>query len=249
MSKKHVPLPLPDEIRSTMVKKCNVITHFPVRTVYPPLLGSYQNIMLTPESILKILLTPSSQVEEVLYDGTIIPLDETSYNVVHNPDDPKVKELAKKYDEFTRQNIHGDIRDTTMHKLKNHTAPLPRNHYLYSIKENYKEEEITPREEAEKRNVELREKILAADEVQGNPPKDTNLPVLNTETGEVDNRQIPSREPSEPTEEFKDAVLLGLPENDFGSADGVSDEVQEDAEAMAKRNSDRNKYKGRYMLR
>lgn len=260
MSDEHVPLPLPDVVRSTMVKRVNVIAQFPVRTVYPNIYGSYVNIMLPPDVILKILLA-KGQVEEVLFDGTIVPLDFSNYNVVHNPDDFKVKERAKEYRQEATATKYGDIRDVTMYKLKNHTASLPRSHYLYNLKEECPVVDLEPHEEAERRNMERIERIVKRDSMGENPYKFNDLPTLDTETGQVSNRKITPVKPEEPTmtdDELLDTyerydIDLDGPELYFlrmkGGNGGDGPKNESEAEERFLHQKNRFKHKGRYLLR
>ena len=76
----------PKIVRDTMVKKVNVIAMIPVRTTYPPIYGTYKGVAMTPANILKCLLH-KAKVEEILSDGSILPLDFHNYNTLNNPED------------------------------------------------------------------------------------------------------------------------------------------------------------------
>lgn len=170
----------PEIIRNTMVKKVNVIAQIPIRTVYPPIYGSYHGIMMSPSVIFKCI-AHKAIVEEILPDGSTIRLDATNYNTVNDPSSEKVKQAVLENRKSAVLNRREDTRDITMKKLQNHTAPLPESHYLYNIKEKCDSEELMSSETAteyDKSYVEAQ-----AETSQTEPERD--LPVADTETGEI----------------------------------------------------------------
>lgn len=62
----------------SMTKKVNVTTTIPVRTVTPPLSGTYKGIIMTTGDILKCI-SRKAIVDEILLDGTTIRLTHANY--------------------------------------------------------------------------------------------------------------------------------------------------------------------------
>ena len=128
-----------DIIRQTMVKKVNIIASRPVRTMYPPIYGTYEGVSMSPANILKCLLH-KAHVEEVLSDGSTVVLNMNNYNKVNEPavvpPQPKL--------EYRRTAVD----PPTMDQLKNKTANLPPSHFLYDIKTEVDSEAPMSSEEA-----------------------------------------------------------------------------------------------------
>ena len=61
-----------------MTKRVNVVTRIAVRTVNPPISGSYKNIIMSTSDILKCLSKRAS-VEEILPDGSTVKLNMKNY--------------------------------------------------------------------------------------------------------------------------------------------------------------------------
>ena len=170
----------PEIIRNTMIKKVNVIAQIPVRTVYPPIYGTYKGILMSPSTIFKCI-THKAVVEEVLSDGSTIRLDATNYNTINDPEDTKVKAAVLENRKSAVLNRREDTRDITMKKLETHTAPLPESHYLYNIKTKCDSEEAMDPNVAEtldKNYVETH-----AEESVTEPERD--MTSVDTETGET----------------------------------------------------------------
>ena len=170
----------PEIIRNTMVKKVNVIAQIPIRSVYPPIYGSYSGIMMSPSVIFKCI-AHKAVVEEILPDGSTIRLNANNYNTINDPSDERVKQMVLENRKSAVLNRREDTRDITMKKLQAHTAPLPESHYLYNIKDKCDSKEAMTAEEA----TELDKKYVETqvDKSQQEPERD--LPVADTETGEV----------------------------------------------------------------
>lgn len=168
----------PEIIRRTMVKKVNVIAQIPVRTVYPPIYGTYKGIMMSPANILKCI-THKAVVEEVLEDGSTVRLDTSNYNTINVPDKEKSVTLENRKSAIMGPKTEADAKGITMKKIVNHTAPIPNGHFLYNVKDTCDIEEPISQIEAEKldadRNAELLEETT---------PPERDLPVTDADSGE-----------------------------------------------------------------
>lgn len=168
-----------DEIvRSTMVKKVNVIAQIPIRNVYPPIYGTYKGISMSPANILKCLMHKAI-VEEVLADGSTVKLTTKNYNTVNTPVEVKEPKLENRRSGVLNQ--RNDTRNLTMKQLETHTAPLPESHYLYHIKEECNSEAPMDSAESEQLDKDYVEKQVqeATDGVS------RDMPTVDTETGET----------------------------------------------------------------
>lgn len=129
-----------DVTRQTMVKRVNVIAPLPVRTLYPPMYGTYEGIFMSPANILKCLIH-KARVEEILEDGSTIELNMSNYNTVNTPVtvvEPKLESRRTAVD------------PPTMNEIKTKTANLPTSHFLYDVKtENLSEDPVTPDDQKE----------------------------------------------------------------------------------------------------
>ena len=170
----------PEIIRNTMVKKVNIVAQIPIRTVYPPIYGTYHGVMMSPAIILKCILHKAI-VEEILPNGDTIRLTVKNYNTINNPESEEVKQAVLENRKSAVLNRREDTRDITMKKLLTHTAPLPESHYLYNIKEKCDSEEMMTREVADELDTRYVEN--QAEKSVKEPERD--LPVIDTETGEV----------------------------------------------------------------
>lgn len=170
----------PEITRSTMVKKVNVIAQIPIRTVYPPIYGSYSGIMMSPSTIFKCILH-KAVVEEILSDGSTIRLNATNYNTVNDPSDERVKQMVLENRKSAVLNRREDTRDITMKKLQTHTAPLPESHYLYNIKDKCDSKEAMDRETA----AELDERYVNTQSEKSQTDPERELPVVDTESGDI----------------------------------------------------------------
>lgn len=170
----------PEITRNTMVKKVNIIAQIPIRTVYPPIYGSYSGVMMSPSVILKCILH-KAVVEEILPDGSTIRLNATNYNTVNDPSDEKVKQMVLENRKSAVLNRREDTRDITMKKLQTHTAPLPESHYLYNIKDKCDSEEAMDRQTA----AELDKRYVNTKAEQSEAEPERELPVVDTETGDI----------------------------------------------------------------
>lgn len=170
----------PEIIRNTMVKKVNVIAQIPIRTVYPPIYGSYSGIMMSPSVIFKCILHKAI-VEEILSDGSTIRLNATNYNTVNDPSDERVKQMVLENRKSAVLNRREDTRDITMKKLQTHTAPLPESHYLYNIKEKCDSQEAMDGETA----AEYDKTYVDTQSEKSQTEPERELPVVDTETGDV----------------------------------------------------------------
>lgn len=166
-------------IRNTMVKKVNVIAQIPIRNVYPPIYGTYKGIYMSPANILKCLMH-KAVVEEVLEDGSIVPLNTKNYNTVNKPVVVVEPKLENRKSAVTEQ--RDDVRNITMKKLETHTAPLPESHYLYNIKDKCESE--TPMSNTEA--TELDEKYVnnLAEKNETTPERELPTVEFDEETGE-----------------------------------------------------------------
>lgn len=128
-----------DEIlRKTMVKKVNVVARLPVRTVYPPMYGTYEGIMMSPANILKCLIH-KAYVEEILEDGSTLELNMQNYNTINKPvvkKEPRLESRRKATDPITYDEI------------KSKTAPIPPSHFLYDVKDENDSEDAMDKYEA-----------------------------------------------------------------------------------------------------
>ena len=155
----------PEITRNTMVKKVNIIARLPVRTLYPPIHGTYECINLSPTNILKCLLH-KAYVEEVLEDGSTLELNMQNYNTVNKP--------AAKKPEPKLENRKSAVFDPvpTMDQLRNKTANIPQSHFLYDIKKESDSEELMDSHEAaknDKKAVEAEIKVSTTDPVRDLP--------------------------------------------------------------------------------
>lgn len=141
-----------DIIQSTMVKKVNVIARYPVRTLIPPMYGTYEGIMMSPANILKCLLH-KAYVEEVLEDGSTLELNMHNYNTANKPK----KEVEHKLENRRMAYL------PTMEQLKNKTANLPPSHFLYDIKTENDSKPPVTKEESEKtgKRMETQESVIS----------------------------------------------------------------------------------------
>lgn len=160
-----------DIIRQTMVKKVNIIARLPVRTIYPPIYGTYEGISMSPANILKCILH-KAHVEEVLEDGSTIELTTENYNKVNRP---MVKEkVVEPKLEYRRTAVD----PPTMDQLKTKTANLPSNHFLYDIKTETDSEDLMNAEDAKALDMECAKKEAA---VSTHEPK-RDLPIAEDES-------------------------------------------------------------------
>lgn len=155
----------PEITRNTMVKKVNIIARLPVRTLYPPIHGTYEGINMSPANILKCLLH-KAYVEEVLEDGSTLELNMQNYNTVNKP--------AVKKPEPKLENRKSAVLDPvpTMDQLRNKTANIPQSHFLYDIKKENDSEELMDSHEAaknDKKAVEAEIKVSTTDPVRDLP--------------------------------------------------------------------------------
>lgn len=158
-----------DIIRQTMVKKVNVIAPIPVRTLYPPMYGTYEGIHMSPANILKCLIH-KARVEEILEDGSTIELNMTNYNTVNKPAviiEPKL------------ENRRTAVDPPTMNDIKNKTTNLPTSHFLYDIKtENISEDPITPDDQKE-----IDDKMSSQEAAISTHDKQHDMPIAEESSG------------------------------------------------------------------
>lgn len=170
----------PEIIRNTMLKKVNIIAQIPIRTVYPPIYGTYKGVVMSPSVILKCIMHKAI-VEEVLSNGETIRLNAKNYNTINDPETEEVKKAILENRESAVIGRREDTRDITMKKLVNHTAPLPESHFLYNIKETCNSAERMDHSEAERLDAayvdrQSNESITA-------PERD--MSTIDSESGEV----------------------------------------------------------------
>lgn len=183
-------------IQSTMVKKVNVIARIPVRTLTPILHGTYLGITMSVANICKCL-TFRAIVEEILPDGSVIFLDMNNYNKINRLEDPEVQ---KKIEEYRRSAVMGTKAQAymTSSNIINHTAPLPRNHYLYSTKEKCDSDGFADSMDA---MDQYKAQLKADAEESTTPPVRPGFPVVNTATQEVKQSETPVPEEGEEVSE------------------------------------------------
>ena len=141
-----------DIVHSTMLKKVNVIARYHVRTLIPPMYGTYEGIMMSPANILKCLLH-KAYVEEILEDGSTLELNMHNYNTVNKPKKTVEHRLESRRMAYT----------PTMEQLKNKTANLPPSHFLYDIKTENDSKPPVTKEESEKtgKKMEAQESVIS----------------------------------------------------------------------------------------
>ena len=157
-----------DIIRQTMVKKVNIIARLPVRTMYPPIYGTYEGISMSPANILKCILH-KAYVEEVLEDGSTVELTIENYNKVNYPV-AKEEVVEQHKPEYRRTAVD----PPTMDQLRSKTANLPSNHFLYDIKTENDLEDLMSAEDAK---VLDKESVMKEAAVSTHEPK-RNLPIV-----------------------------------------------------------------------
>lgn len=170
----------PEIVRNTMLKKVNIVAQIPIRTVYPPIYGTYSGIVMSPSTILKCL-THKAYVEEILPDGSTVKLTMKNYNSVNSPQPESENKAELENRKSAVINRREDTRDITMKKIQTHTAPIPESHYLYSIKDKCDSEEAISEEESVKLDNAFTEK---QSEQSTNEPS-RELSSVDTETGEI----------------------------------------------------------------
>lgn len=179
----------PDIAKQTMVKKVNIIAQIPIRTVYPTIYGTYKGIYMSPVNILKCLMF-KAKITEILPDGSELPLNMYNYNTINNPEDKAVQKAVLEYRRAAVDLDRPiDTRDLNMEMLENHTAPIPRGHYLYNIKTECHSDNVPTQIQADLTDIE-RER-LAMEETEN--PLQLGLPTIDIETGEV----VPAKELSD----------------------------------------------------
>lgn len=74
-----------------MTKIVNINARFPVKSIVPPIYGTLKNVEMSTSNILKCLIRHAI-IEEVLPDGTIIPIDYKNYYTDNSKGHEVVKE-------------------------------------------------------------------------------------------------------------------------------------------------------------
>lgn len=170
----------PEIIRNTILKKVNIIAQIPIRTVYPPIYGTYKGVIMSPSVILKCIMHKAI-VEEVLPNGDTIRLTVKNYNMVNDPESEEVKKAVLENRKSAVLNRREDTRDITMKKLLTHTAPLPESHFLYNIKEKCDSDEVM--DETESTELDANYVEMQANESVSEPERD--MATIDSESEEV----------------------------------------------------------------
>ena len=74
-----------------MTKIVNINARFPVKSIVPPIYGTLKNVEMSTSNILKCLIRHAI-IEEVLPDGTTIPIDYKNYYTDNSKGHEAVKE-------------------------------------------------------------------------------------------------------------------------------------------------------------